>query len=746
MADGYVTAKIAVSSFKQLTVNFELTANAKMLAEKARTEGERPVDWYVKKIIENKDNNDAENNDYFSYRSHEKMEFDLTDIDEKVKQKKMMQPFAFMFENMDTVFSNAAPFLPFFFTETLSEVYHRNNPKQKREIVTASQSAGVENLTIIQLLKDIYRDITIYDNYINILGKSYISPVSDEGIKHYKYYITDSTYVGNRWCFKIVFKAKKKYEPTFNGEFWFHDTTFALQRINMFLTEDALLNFVDEFAYVKVFSNVGSTKWVPEREQLVVKFTNREKGMSIIGRKSKYYAGIKINKAPDEEIFKSRSYIRFQPSTFDHNNFYWRDNRLEKLTEREKDIYDLVDTLKTLPAFQVYVGLIVVALTGYAEIGKINYGPWYHLVSRNDVENVRFRFGGRTNDKFSPYVQLEGYGAYGTRDEKFKYMGGIRYTLQRKPFKAIGFQYKNDYVQPGLHESYFKDEGWIVILFKRNPSDKLSKVISHKPYFDAAFRSGLSMRVQYLRNHYTPLGSIDFSYYPDVTKPEPKEDLIVSELWFNFRYSYREKFLEKKYKRVSLGSDNPVFQLNYIRGLPGFLDGEFNYTKIAIRATQKLKLFPYGYLNYSIEGGNVFGTVPYPLLYVHRGNESYIFDYTAFNLMNNYEFVSDRYASLIAVHHLDGFIMRRLPLIRKLNWREIFSARVVFGHLSDENKNILVDPTSVSGIGNTPYIEAGAGLENIFKLLRIDALWRITYRDNPDASDFGVRASLQLLF
>jgi len=195
-----------------------------------------------------------------------------------------------------------------------------------------------------------------------------------------------------------------------------------------------------------------------------------------------------------------------------------------------------------------------------------------------------------------------------------------------------------------------------------------------------------------------------------------------------------------------LGSDLPVFQLNLIKGLKNFWDGEFNYFKVAFRISDKLKLFPYGHMTYAVEAGNVFGTVPYPLLYVHRGNESSLFDYTAFNLMNHYEFISDRYASLCAEHHFDGYALRKIPLIRKLDWREILSARILFGHLSDENKEILVDDALVSNIRSTPYVEAGVGLENILKLIRIDALWRLTYLDLPNASNLGIRVSMQLLF
>lgn len=745
-ARGYVTVTIPVSGIKKLHVDFEMTSNASQLKKLANKEGERPVELYVKKIVDNRQVNNALNNKYFSYHSYEKMEFDLTDISDKQRAKKAMQPFAFIFDNADSVTTNGKPYVPLFLSESVSDVYHRTNPVQKIEIVRASKTAGIEKLSLIQVLKDIYRDITLYDDYINVFGKSFISPVSYEGLKHYNYAITDSSVIFGKWCYKITFTADKRFEPTFNGDFWFNDSTFALQRITLSLNKTAMINFVEDFAYVKVFSYAEENRWIPAREHLVVKFANHQDGMSIVGRKTKFFTNTKIDDASSDSVFEKKSYIYMDPLAFDRNKAYWRKNRSEVLTQRESDIYELLDTLKKLPAFQVYVGALIVGLSGYAEIGKINYGPWYNLVSRNNIEGARFRFGGRTNDKFSTKWQLEGYGAYGTKDGKFKYMTGVRYTLQRKPFRAIGFQYKNDYVQPGLNEDYFKDEGWLVIFYKKNPSSKLCKMISRKLYFDAALSSGLSMRVQYLRNEFRQQPeSIDFSYYANDAHNEIKNDLNVSELWFNFRYSYQEKFIEKKFKRVSIGSDYPLVQLHFIKGLKNFLGGRFNYAKTGLRVSHDVNFFPVGYMKYSVEAGKVFGTLPYPLLYVHSGNESVVFDYTGFNLMNDYEFVSDQYLSGAMEHHFDGYFFRKLPLIRKLNWREIVSARVLWGHFSKENRELLIN-APVSNIKTLPYMEAGVGLENILKLFRVDALWRFNYLSNPDAKHFGIRISAQLLF
>lgn len=742
---GYLPVTIPIKSHNKLVINFEMNASAVKMASEAHSEGNRAVEDYVSKIYENRDINNPIFNDYYSYRSYEKMQFDLNDITEELKEKKILRPFEKLLVYADTVESNESPVLPFFFTESVSDVYHRSKPLQKCEIVRANRSAGVENLTVIQLLRDIYRNIAVYDDYVNVFGKSFISPVSKEGMKHYYYYITDSTFIEGRKCYKVDFIAKKKHELTFSGNIWFNDTTFALQRITLYLGRNARLNFVDEFAYVKVFKTIDNGKWVPSHEQLIVRFSTRQKGMSITARKTKYYHNQEINVFKHDSVFKSHSYIKFDTEAFDRSREYWRKTRLEDLTEREADIFELVDTLKEMPAFQIYVATIVVALTGHVEIGKFDVGPYYHLVSKNDVEGYRMRFGGRTNDKFSQRWRFEGYGAYGTKDKTFKYMAGIRYTILKKPFHAIGYQFKDDVVQPGLHEPYFKDEGFITILFRRNPSNKLASVIANKFYYDASFKFGLSMRLQYLYNFYKPR-SISFPYYTDDSFDNIKQSLRVSELWINFRYSYQEKFIEKKTRRVSMGSDYPVLHINAIKGLKNFMDGEFNYFKIAGRITHKLNVFPYGHINYGIEAGKVFGAAPYPLLYVQRGNESKVYDYTAFNLMNHYEFITDQYAGAAGVLHLNGYLWRHLPLLRKLDWRELVSARVLFGGLSNENKNFSAELPYPATMKTLPYVEVGTGLENIFKLFRVDALWRLTYRDNPGISTFGIRLSAQLLF
>jgi hypothetical protein len=745
VARGYQPVTISFRQVKGFQLNFELHSSAAVMQQEARRTGSDVIERYVSRIFQNREANNPVFNDFYSYRVYEKLQFELENVAEELKRNRLLKPFDFLLEQSDTVISNQSPSLPFFFTEAVSQVYHRNRPLQRREIVEGNRSAGVENLTLIQVLKDIYRHVAVYDDYINLFGKSFISPISKEGMKHYDYVVSDSSFIEGKKCYRIDFFSRHAYERTFNGHFWFHDTTFALQRITLTLGRQAQINFIDELAFVKVFTCLEPDRWVPSHEQLVVRFARKVNGMRITVRKSRHYSHHLINVPVHRNFFHKSSYVTLHPEVFDRSREFWNENRPESLTEKERRIFDLVDTLKTIPAFQVYVASIVVLFTGHVEYKKVDIGPYYHLVSHNDVEGIRVRIGGRTNDRFHTRWRLEGYGAYGFKDREWKYMGGLRYAIRRKPFIALGYQFRHDLVQPGLHDPIFRDEGFLVILFRRNPSDRLALMQGHKLYFESAFRNGIYLRAQYLNNFYQPR-SIFFTTASENNRSAVSENLRLSEVNLLVRYSYQEKFFEKKHKRTSLGSDFPVYQLSIARGLDGFLHGHFNYTRIGLRLTHRLNLFPYGFLNYSLEGGWSNGTAPYPMLFVHRGNESWRYDYTAFNLMNHYEFYTDRYVSLSAVHHLDGWLWRRLPLLRKLDWRELLSARILWGYLNENNKNLMASPSPLSAIRDIPYIEAGTGLENVLRFFRIDVLWRLTYLESPGIKPNGIRLSAQLIF
>ncbi len=742
---GYIPVTLGISKGKAQTVNFLLKVSKVQLMEVEIKAGENPAIILLRKIIDNKDQNDKREFDSYHYETYNKMEFDLTDIPPDFKEKKLIKPFAFIFDNVDSTVTNSKPFLPFFITESLSDVYYRQTPRARKEVIKASKISGLENETITQFLGDMYQNVDIYANYMDIFGKSFVSPISNVGTVFYEYYLLDSTFIENQWCYKLKFKPKRKQELTFTGECWVHDTTFAIRKIDMRIAQDANINFVEDLAVVKEYERIENKYWMLTKELLVVDFAAAKDGIGFIGRKSTSYKDININKPiPDEVFYGSEDIKVLDEATLKPDDF-WNEARHDSLSDREKKIYHMVDTIKTLPAFKTYVDIITLFITGYKQFGKVEVGPYFTLLSYNAIEGYRIRLGGRTSNEFSDRLRLEGYVAYGTRDETIKYMGGFRYYLNTRPREAIGAMYKNDVQQLGQSENAFQDDNILASLFRRLPSLKLTSTEYLTTYYEKEWVSGYSHRLSFSHGFFQPLGSLDYSYYTDEEKTAVRNRLNVTEISIRTRFAYREKFVEGKSGRISLGSDYPVVQLIFRQGLKGVLNSDFSYQKLQAKIDDDIKVPPFGHTYYAIEAGKTWGTVPYPLLDVHVGNESYFYDYLAFNMMNYYEFVSDQFVSFHIIHHFDGFFLNRIPLMRKLKWRELVSMRAVAGSMRQENLDILVNPNDFYALAK-PYYEAGFGIENILKIIRLDFLYRLSFLDNPNVSKFGIRGSLQLQF
>lgn len=743
---GYKTVKMRVKKGQEQVINIVLKASKVELQEVVIKAGENPANIILKNIIRNKDQNDPSKLESYQYEVYNKLEFDLTNISQKMKGNKLLKPFAFVWDNIDSSESNSKPFLPFFISETLSDIYFKNNPQNKKEVIKASKVSGLENASVTQFLGDMYQRVNIYSNFIDLFGKGFISPISDLGLVYYRYYLIDSTFIDNQWCYKLKFKPRRPQELTFSGEFWAHDTTWAVKKISMRIAHDANINWVEDMAVVQEYTRVNNQQWMLSKDMLVLDFATRENGMSFIGRKSTSYKKIIINHEIPDEVFKGTENIIVNDDALSRSADFWDQSRHDSLAERELKIYHMVDTIKTLPAFKTYVDLITLFFTGYKDIGLIELGPYYTVYSYNPIEGNRFRVGARTSDDLSTRIQLEGYLAYGLKDEKFKYMGGFKYKISSKPRQFAGLKYRYDVEQLGQSDNAFQDDNILSSLFRRNPATKLNTSESQKAWYEIEWFPGLSNKVTFIQNKFVPLGDLDISYFADDSRKVVKNSFTTTSVSFFTRFAYREKFVAGKVDRISLGSDYPTIQLIYTKGFKGIYEGDFNYDKLSIRIDDRLKLAPFGYTYWVMSAGKTWGKVPYPLLEIHPGNETYFYDYAAFNMMNFFEFVSDYYFSGFATHHFDGFFLDKIPLLRKLKWREVAQVKAVWGELQNSNLNLQTNNTLFYSLNKKPYVEMGLGVENIIKVLRVDFLWRMSYLENPNISKFGFRGSFQLTF
>ncbi|MFM9051110.1 MAG: DUF5686 family protein, partial [Bacteroidota bacterium] len=463
-----------------------------------------------------------------------------------------------------------------------------------------------------------------------------------------------------------------------------------------------------------------------------------------IGRKTTFYRNFVINQPLDESFYKDGNEVELTEDAYQKSLAYWDSTRGETLAQREKKIYQMIDTIQSVPAYKFWSDLVYTAATGYRDLGLFEIGPIYTFLSGNAIEGIRLRFGGQTSNKFSTRFIMSGYTAYGLKDERFKFGATAKYFLSKEPRNIIGLEFKKDLEQLGKSPNAFADDNFFAAIFRRNPANQLNDIVQGKAFLELEWSPGFTSRFIFSHSEYRPRGELDYSYYTDDTRTTTSDIIDNTDATVYLRYAHKERFVAGEVDRISLGTDWPVFHVLYSRGL-NILNGGFTYNKLRARIDDYVYAGNFGLFNYTLEAGKVFETLPYPLLFIQPGNNTFVYDKYSFNLMNFYEFVCDEYVSFKAEHHFGGLFLDRLPALRKLKWREVATLSAVTGNLTDKNKEILTNPDAFYSL-RKPYVEAGIGIENIFKVLRIDNIWRLSYLENPGITKTAIFATLKVSF
>lgn len=742
---GYKPTTLPIRNGVKQNINIPLSKNTVALGEIIVYAGENPAHILLRKVWAKKPDNNKEKLDCYQYEAYNKLEFDLNNISEDFQKRKVMKPVSFIFDRIDSTNPTEKPHLPMFFSESISDFYYRKDPKTKKEIIKGSKVSGVEDASISQFTGEMYQDVNIYDNNIILFGKHFVSPISTNGLLFYKYFLVDSMNVDGHWCYQVQFKPKRKQELLFVGNMWIADSSFAVKRLEMTITEDANLNYVTAFYVIQDYDNV-SGEWMLSKEKVVADFALTKRQMGLYGRKTTSYRNVKVNQCKDDEFYTRTENLIVEEGAEKRDSVFWAQARHDTLSRTEQGIYDMVDSVQNLPVYRTWENIMITAYSGYKIIGPFEFGPWYKTVSGNQIEGVRFRLGGRTSNAFSKWVEFSGYAAYGTKDEEFKYNFGFKSFITKKPRQLVGVNYKNDYEILGQSNNAFTSDNLLASIFRRNPLNNMTRVEQYEVWYERDWFTGFNMRLSLVNRNMYALNDTAYYHLMPSGAPEYHSSIQTSEVRANFRFAWDEKYIEGVFSRVSMGTRYPVVQVQYVAGLKGVFNSDYTYHRVSINVDDRIRINPIGYTNYILEAGKIFGTVPYPLMILHPGNETYVYDWASFNMMNYYEFASDQYAMATLIHHFDGFFLNKIPLMRKLKWREVASFRAVYGSVSNSNKDALVFPSTLYSLNRGPYMEAGAGIENIFRFFRVDCFWRLTYLDNPRVKPVGVRISLQVLF
>ncbi len=744
---GYIPQTIRFEKNKYQKVDIALVPSQISLTEVIIRYNGNPADEILNNILKNKEKNNITNFDFAQYECYNKIQFDINNITEDFKNRRAFRKFSFVFNYIDTSTVNNKTYLPIFLSESISNVYTRSKPKTKKEYIQAIKVSGVDNESIGQFMGDLYQNINVYENNITLFEANFASPLSNFGSVYYRYYLIDSTYKDDTWCYNIAFKPKRSGDLTFTGNFWVADSCWAIKEIKLNMSKEANINYIDGMVIEHSFEKTKQGYWVLNKEQTTIDFNvfeDAKKTVGFYGKKTTSYRNHIIGIEQNTSIYRTPTDVIVNDEAYKRSDTYWDISRHEELNHDERTIYYMIDTLTSLPIYTTYLDIIQTFIQGYKIYKNVEFGPYMSFISFNQVEGTRLRFGGRTSNAFSTKFMINAHVAYGFRDEAIKYGTGFIYMFNKNPRRAIGASMKHDMEQIGQSQNAFREDFLLAALFQRSPSNKLSMVDEYKMYYEHEWFNGFQTTTGFTHRDVFPVEDTRF-YVTTNNQTREKRYITTSEFNINFRFAYKEKFLMGEFERTSAGTIYPVFELLYTMGVPNFLGGDYSFHKLMFGVKQWFNVGLLGWSDYKFEAGKIFGKLPYPLLKLHEGNETYFMDEYSFNTMNYYEFVSDQYASLTWTQHFNGLLFNRIPLFKKLKWREVAYFKGLVGSLEDRNQDYSQFPAGLNELSK-PYFETGCGIENIFKIIRIDALWRLSHLDKPNISKFGIYGSFVFQF
>lgn len=729
---------------------------------KYRNKGNPAVEL-IKNVIDNKSSNRSENISYYKYEKYEKITLSLDSISEHFKQNPLFKDFQFVFENSDSTKLKGKVVLPIYIKETISDYFYQKSPLKEKEIIKGNKMVTinkyVDNQGSSEFVKYLNQDINIYDNDIYFLTNKILSPVSSVAPSFYRYYIKDTVLVEQEKCINLFFAGRSKSDMLFTGNMYITmDGHYAIKKINLYLDKRANINWVDDVKISQNFMKTPNNGWLLDSYDTQINFRVLKNMQGFLGERTVSYKNYNFNLIQDS-IFNGAK-IQYLDSAESKSNNYWESSRHEQLSKSESKIYQTMDSVQNVRSFKIAMDIAALAFLGYYDMGYVEIGPIPTFLSFNKIEGFRMRFGGRTTIKFSKKFNFQTYIAYSFTDNIPKYYIDGSYSFTDKPIplfptKSIKVVYQYDTKTPG-QELAFVQEDNALFSIKRGVNDKL--------FYDKLFRvehlnefeNHFSYKLGWLYYQESTGGNLFFNKTSYANYENEIDQFTFSELYLHLRYAPNEKFYQGKAYRHSITTTDPILELQYTYGSKN-LQNDFIYQKIRFILSKRFYLSVLGYTDTQLELSKLFGTVSFPLLDLHRANQTYYYEPLNYNLMNFLEFVSDKYASLMIDHCFNGFFFNKMPLIKHWGIREMITCKILYGDISNNNNpyinpELCKFPTKQDGspttfiLGNTPYIEGSVGISNIAKILRIDLIHRFTYLNNPNVAAWGIRVKFKLDF
>ncbi len=728
-----------------------------------------PAVELIRQVIAHRDQNRLTGQEYVQYEQYEKISLGLSNLSPKFKNGKVFKKYQFLFQQDDSA-KTEKYILPAYIEEKVSQIYYRQHPEKLKQYIIAEQKAEfdpkfIDNNGLSSYFKKLYDKVDIYDNNISLLTNQFLSPIANSAPTFYRFYITDTIKTSKPYLLELSFFPRTKTDYLFQGKLYITlDGQYAVQYAKMKVNEDINLNFVRDLNVELAFEKDNLNKYYLAKSSLGIDFALTSKGKGIRGNRMVYIKDYINGKKEPDSIYAGPDVVILpqNPMSTQQDSTFWAGLRHEPLNNSEVNIYNNINTLNLMPSFKRIMDISALVLSGYKQAGPVEIGPVNTFYSYNPVEGFRLRVGGRTTEQLSKRFFSEAYVAYGTEDKQWKYFLSGTYSLNNKsvytyPQHYIRASYQRDTKIPGQNLEFIQEDN-ILLSFKRGENTNYLYNDIYKLDYKAEFKNNFSISAGLSKWRQKPGGSIRYTIIPDQGDPYLINELNTTEASIGFRWAPKEEFYQGKLYRTPIFNKYPIFNFTYTAGLKGVLDGEYNYHNFTAGMFKRMYLSQFGYADINLDGTYILGNnIPYPLLTIHRANQTYAYQLNSYNLMNFMEFISDHHASINLQYYMNGFVLNKIPLLRRLQWREVFSFKAVYGGLRKEN-NPSYNPdlyqwqTTVDGaissftFSKDPYMEASVGLSNIFKILRVDYVKRLNYLHQPNVPNWGIRMRFKFDF
>jgi hypothetical protein len=753
-AVGYISKSIKVVPATKNELSVNLKSDLIKISEVEIRPDDGPVRRIMKEMIDRKKQNNPAKYSRYSYRKYTKWEYHLNNVGEKMIQSKV-------FRNNQSLFktnTDSSRYLPIYFSEQLVYNEVQKNPSRQKSTVLADKTSGVgvlDDYEISGYTSALDMEVNFYDNYINLFTQNFVSPLADNGWFYYKYFLADSTVQNGRKEYRIHFIPRRAGDKVFKGFLTTDTKNYSLIEIDGTLATTSYLNFLKDMRLKSSYQFVNDSVPFFRRNQIDAVFNYvplknnpSKKPISLFFTQSAVIDSVTVNQPEDVRLTMGNG--RYEtiklPDAKDRNSDYWAAHRLEELNPHEIQISNTIDSVSQIKAVKFADNIARMSMTGYYDLGKWEFGPYTNVINTNKVEGLHLFAGARTSSEISTRYMLWGGLGYGFRNKKINGIAGFGYKFPTIHRQLVKISYDDKIVRAGENEKILflyenalspTENNLISQIFKRDELDELFREQKLAAAYEYEWYPGLMNKISanYTR-HFAP------EFYPYLRGGAPVDHVSAYEVSVDTRFSWQEKVIDDKFLRVYMATDYPIIHIA-LGGGQVFYSGKENfYGRIFSTVEQYLKVGQTAF-NYALEGGMYFGKLPYTMLDIPRGNETFGYYSYDFNMLNFMEYVHDKYLHAYLEYHLNGFVFNRLPLLKRIGLREVFSAKTMIGSLSDKHRQIVEYPLSITRMSN-PYVELGAGVENIFRLFRVEAVWRVTPKSTLGAPSFGLRAKFEI--